>query len=100
LFSQSKLNCFIEPTYKDPFHTLAMIYESQGRVNKSVQFSLICGLLDPKHFDEWPRLAELSIEEGNTAQAIMCLNKGRLFSNKTQHYKREWKIWINVIQSI
>jgi hypothetical protein len=66
-----------EPTYKDPFHTLAMVYESQGRVKKSLQFFLICGLLDPKNFDDWPRLAELSVEDGNRSQAIMCLSKGK-----------------------
>lgn len=65
-----------EPTFKDPFHTLAMIYENQGNKRKSLQFYLICALLDPKRFDDWPRLAEMSIEEENTPQAIMCLNKG------------------------
>ncbi|CAL8094799.1 unnamed protein product [Orchesella dallaii] len=64
-----------QPTYKDPFHTLAMIYENQGNRQKSLQFYLICALLDPKRFDDWPRLAEMSVEEDNTQQAIMCLNK-------------------------
>ncbi|ODM94776.1 General transcription factor 3C polypeptide 3 [Orchesella cincta] len=64
-----------QPTYKDPFHTLAMIYENQGNRSKSLQFYLICALLDPKRFDDWPRLAEMSVEEENTQQAIMCLNK-------------------------
>jgi general transcription factor 3C polypeptide 3 (transcription factor C subunit 4) len=71
-----KIFVFLEPTYKDPFHTLAMIYENQGRLKRALQFFLISGLLDPKNFDEWTRLAEMSIEEGNLSQGIMCLRKG------------------------
>lgn len=55
-----------------------MIYESQGNKSKSLQFYLICALLDPKRFDDWPRLAEMSVDEENNQQAIMCLNKGML----------------------
>lgn len=56
-----------------------MIYENQGRMKRALQFFLISGLLDPKNFDDWPRLAELSVEEGNIPQAVMCLRKGELF---------------------
>jgi len=68
---------YVEPTYVEPFHTLAMIYENQGKMKRSLQFALIAAFLDPKHCQDWPRLAELSLDDNNIPQAIMCYSKGQ-----------------------
>ncbi|XP_011298657.1 general transcription factor 3C polypeptide 3 isoform X2 [Fopius arisanus] len=62
------------PSAPEPFHTLAMIYETEDP-EKSLQFSLIAAHLSPKDADQWTRLANLSMDSGNTKQAVTCLTK-------------------------
>ncbi|KAK1133067.1 hypothetical protein K0M31_014429 [Melipona bicolor] len=62
------------PSAPEPFHTLAMIYESD-QPEKSLQFALIAAHLSPKDADQWVRLANMSLESGNIKQAITCFNK-------------------------
>ena len=60
----------------EPFSTLAMIYEDQGDMEKSLQFELIAAHLNPSDTEEWVRLAEMSLEQDNIKQAIFCYTKG------------------------
>lgn len=53
-----------------------MIYEDDGHMDKALQFSLIAAHLNPSDCDEWIRLAELSLEQDNIRQAIVCYSKG------------------------
>ncbi|XP_076755892.1 general transcription factor 3C polypeptide 3 isoform X2 [Xylocopa sonorina] len=62
------------PSAPEPFHTLAMIYETD-QPEKSLQFALIAAHLSPKDADQWVRLANMSLEGGNIKQAITCYNK-------------------------
>ncbi|OAD59331.1 General transcription factor 3C polypeptide 3 [Eufriesea mexicana] len=62
------------PSAPEPFHTLAMIYETD-QPEKSLQFALIAAHLSPKDADQWVRLANMSLESGNIKQAITCYNK-------------------------
>ena len=59
------------PLAYEPFSTLAMIYEDQGDMEKSLQFELIAAHLNPSDTEEWVRLAE-----DNIKQAIFCYTKG------------------------
>ncbi|XP_043793207.1 general transcription factor 3C polypeptide 3-like isoform X2 [Apis laboriosa] len=62
------------PSAPEPFHTLAMIYETD-QPEKSLQFALIAAHLSPKDADQWVRLANMSLESGDIKQAITCYNK-------------------------
>ncbi|XP_004868994.1 general transcription factor 3C polypeptide 3 isoform X1 [Heterocephalus glaber] len=63
------------PLAYEPFSTLAMIYEDQGDMEKSLQFELIAAHLNPSDTEEWVRLAEMSLEQDNIKQAIFCYTK-------------------------
>ncbi|XP_062578498.1 general transcription factor 3C polypeptide 3-like [Saccostrea cucullata] len=58
-----------------PFQTLGMIYEDQGDLKKSLQYSLIAAYLNPVDRDSWIRLAELSLELEDKSQAVICYSK-------------------------
>ncbi|XP_071119203.1 general transcription factor 3C polypeptide 3-like [Haliotis cracherodii] len=58
-----------------PFQTLGMIYEEMEQLEKAMQFFLIAAHLRPDDSEEWVRLAELSLEQNNTKQAVLCFNK-------------------------
>ncbi|KAM9327635.1 general transcription factor 3C polypeptide 3 isoform 2-T2 [Pholidichthys leucotaenia] len=63
------------PLAYEPFSTLAMIYEDEEDMNKALQFGLIAAHLNPSDCDEWIRLAEMSLEQDNIRQAILCYTK-------------------------
>uniref|UniRef100_A0A3B4V436 General transcription factor IIIC, polypeptide 3 n=1 Tax=Seriola dumerili TaxID=41447 RepID=A0A3B4V436_SERDU len=63
------------PLAYEPFSTLAMIYEDDDDVDKALQFSLIAAHLNPSDCEEWIRLAEMSLEQDNIRQAIVCYTK-------------------------
>ncbi|XP_038132374.1 general transcription factor 3C polypeptide 3 isoform X2 [Cyprinodon tularosa] len=63
------------PLAYEPFSTLAMIYEDNGDVDKALQFGLIAAHLNPSDHEEWIRLAEMSLEQDNIRQAVICYSK-------------------------
>uniref|UniRef100_A0A8D3BL31 General transcription factor IIIC, polypeptide 3 n=1 Tax=Scophthalmus maximus TaxID=52904 RepID=A0A8D3BL31_SCOMX len=63
------------PLAYEPFATLAMIYEDEGDGDKALQFSLIAAHLNPSNCEEWVRLAEMSLEQDNIQQAVVCYSK-------------------------
>ncbi|XP_014674823.1 PREDICTED: general transcription factor 3C polypeptide 3-like isoform X2 [Priapulus caudatus] len=63
------------PTAPEPFQTLGMLYEEMGDVERSLQFSLIAAHLSPIDVEEWVKLAEMSLEQGNIKQAVTCYSK-------------------------
>lgn len=79
-FKPRVLNCsfwlYTAPLAHEPFSTLAMIYEDQGDMEKSLQFELIAAHLNPSDTEEWVRLAEMSLEQDNIKQAVFCYTKG------------------------
>ncbi|XP_054929119.1 general transcription factor 3C polypeptide 3-like isoform X3 [Dermacentor andersoni] len=62
----------LAPRAAEPFQTLGMIYEALGEPQRALQFSLIGAYLSPQDADEWSRLGELSLEQGDVHQAIAC----------------------------
>lgn len=62
------------PLAPEPFLTLAQIYETKD-IDKFLQFSLIAAHLNPSEVDQWIRIAEISVDQGNIRQAISCYNK-------------------------
>lgn len=65
------------PLAYEPFSTLAMIYEDDEDMDKALQFGLIAAHLNPSDCEEWIRLAEMSLEQDNIRQAIVCYTKGQ-----------------------
>ncbi|XP_028985790.1 general transcription factor 3C polypeptide 3 [Betta splendens] len=63
------------PLAYEPFSTLAMIYDDEGDMDKGLQFGLIAAHLNPSNCEEWIRLAEMSLEQDNIRQAIVCYSK-------------------------
>lgn len=61
------------PLAPEPFLTLAQIHESNPE--KYLQFNLIAAHLNPGDLEQWVRIAQMSIEQGNIRQAINCLMK-------------------------
>nr|XP_057908168.1 general transcription factor 3C polypeptide 3 [Doryrhamphus excisus] len=74
------------PLAYDPFSTLAMIYEDQGDTEKALQFSLITAHLNPSDCEEWIRLAEVSLEQDNVQQALVCYNKAVKYAPTNVRY--------------
>nr|XP_020471016.1 general transcription factor 3C polypeptide 3 isoform X2 [Monopterus albus] len=63
------------PLAYEPFSRLAMIYEDEEDMDRALQFGLIAAHLNPSDSEEWIRLAELSLEQDNIRQAILCYTK-------------------------
>ncbi|XP_076017992.1 general transcription factor 3C polypeptide 3 [Genypterus blacodes] len=63
------------PLAYEPFSTLAMIYEDNEDLDKALQFGLIAAHLNPSDCEEWIRLAEMSLEQDNIPQAVVCYSK-------------------------
>ncbi|XP_073074542.1 general transcription factor 3C polypeptide 3-like isoform X3 [Manis javanica] len=74
------------PLAYEPFSTLAMIYEDQGDMEKSLQFELIAAHLNPSNTEEWVRLAEMSLEQDNIKQAIFCYTKALKYEPTNVRY--------------
>lgn len=68
------------PLAPEPFLTLAQIYE--GNADKYMQFSLIAAHLNPSDIDQWVRIAQMSLEQGNIKQAINCYMKASRYNPK------------------
>ncbi|XP_026523762.1 general transcription factor 3C polypeptide 3 isoform X2 [Notechis scutatus] len=74
------------PLAYEPFSTLAMIYEDQGDMEKSLQFELIAAHLNPSDTEEWVRLAEMSLEQDNIKQAVFCYSKALKYDATNMRY--------------
>ncbi|XP_042664470.1 general transcription factor 3C polypeptide 3 isoform X2 [Tyto alba] len=74
------------PLAHEPFSTLAMIYEDQGDMEKSLQFELIAAHLNPSDTEEWVRLAEMSLEQDNIKQAVFCYTKALKYDPTNVRY--------------
>ncbi|XP_041120613.1 general transcription factor 3C polypeptide 3 isoform X1 [Polyodon spathula] len=74
------------PLAYEPFSTLAMIYEDQGDMEKSLQFGLIAAHLNPSNREEWVKLAEMSLEQDNIKQAIFCYSKAIKYDHSNVRY--------------
>uniref|UniRef100_A0A4W3K204 General transcription factor IIIC, polypeptide 3 n=1 Tax=Callorhinchus milii TaxID=7868 RepID=A0A4W3K204_CALMI len=74
------------PLAYEPFSTLAMIYEDQGDMEKSLQFGLIAAHLNPSDPEEWVKLAEMSLEQDNIKQAIFCYSKAIKYDSTNVRY--------------
>ncbi|XP_078536552.1 general transcription factor 3C polypeptide 3 [Lissotriton helveticus] len=74
------------PLAHEPFSTLAMIYEDQGDMEKSLQFELIAAHLNPSDTEQWVRLAEMSLEQDNIKQSIFCYSKALKYNPTNVRY--------------
>ncbi|XP_028836738.1 general transcription factor 3C polypeptide 3 isoform X1 [Denticeps clupeoides] len=74
------------PLAYEPFSTLAMIYEDQGDMEKSLQFGLIAAHLNPSDCEEWVKLADMSLEQDNIKQAIICYSKAIKYDPSNVRY--------------
>lgn len=63
-----------EPLAPEPFISLAHIYEYTDQ-EKFLQFSLIAAYLSPGDVNQWVKLADMLIEQGNVKRAITCLTR-------------------------
>ena len=64
-----------EPGVPEPFQTLSTLYEETGNEEKAFQFALIAAHLAPQDPEEWGRLADMSLEQGDRRQAVACYRK-------------------------
>ncbi|XP_036947633.1 general transcription factor 3C polypeptide 3 isoform X1 [Acanthopagrus latus] len=74
------------PLAYEPFSTLAMIYEDDEDMEKALQFGLIAAHLNPSDGEEWIRLAEMSLEQDNIRQAILCYTKAIKYNPTNVRY--------------
>uniref|UniRef100_W5MD51 General transcription factor IIIC, polypeptide 3 n=1 Tax=Lepisosteus oculatus TaxID=7918 RepID=W5MD51_LEPOC len=74
------------PLAYEPFSTLAMIYEDQGDMEKSLQFGLIAAHLNPSNREDWVKLADMSLEQDNIRQAIFCYSKAIKYDPSNVRY--------------
>ena len=57
-----------DPSAPEPFQALANLYEENDDIEKSLQFALLAAQLAPPDPDEWSRLADMSLEQGDIKQ--------------------------------
>ncbi|XP_055062106.2 general transcription factor 3C polypeptide 3 [Misgurnus anguillicaudatus] len=74
------------PLAYEPFSTMAMIYEDQGDMEKALQFGLIAAHLNPSDCEEWVKLADMSLEQDNIKQAIICYSKAIKYNSSNVQY--------------
>uniref|UniRef100_A0A667WB02 General transcription factor IIIC, polypeptide 3 n=1 Tax=Myripristis murdjan TaxID=586833 RepID=A0A667WB02_9TELE len=74
------------PLAYEPFSTLAMIYEDNEDMEKALQFGLIAAHLNPSDCEEWIKLAEMSLEQDNVRQAIVCYSKALKYDPTNVRY--------------
>lgn len=74
------------PVAYEPFSTMAMIYEDQGDMEKALQFGLIAAHLNPSDCEEWVKLADMSLEQDNIKQAIICYTKAIKYDPSNVQY--------------
>lgn len=74
------------PVAYEPFSTMAMIYEDQGDMEKALQFGLIAAHLNPSDCEEWVKLADMSLEQDNIKQAIICYTKAIKYDSSNVQY--------------
>ncbi|CAN9498381.1 unnamed protein product [Ophioblennius macclurei] len=74
------------PLAFEPFSTLAMIYEDEEDMEKALQFGLIAAHLNPSDCEEWVRLADMSLEQDNIRQAIICYSKAVKYNPTNVRY--------------
>ncbi|XP_071389265.1 general transcription factor 3C polypeptide 3 [Centroberyx affinis] len=74
------------PLAYEPFSTLAMIYEDKEDMEKALQFGLIAAHLNPSDCEEWIKRAEMSLEQDNVRQAIVCYTKAIKYDPTNVHY--------------
>uniref|UniRef100_A0A673G2Y3 General transcription factor 3C polypeptide 3-like n=1 Tax=Sinocyclocheilus rhinocerous TaxID=307959 RepID=A0A673G2Y3_9TELE len=74
------------PVAYEPFSTLAMIYEDKGDMEKALQFGLIAAHLNPSDWEEWVKLADMSLEQDNIKQAIICYTKAIKYDPSNVQY--------------
>ncbi|KAA6423612.1 MAG: hypothetical protein FRX49_06672 [Trebouxia sp. A1-2] len=60
------------PNLPDAYHTLGLLYESQGDAKKALDFHMISAHLS-KDSQVWKRIAKMSTDLGYLRQAIYCL---------------------------
>ncbi|KAG2377624.1 hypothetical protein C9374_009140 [Naegleria lovaniensis] len=77
------------PNIADPYHTLGLIYEELGIMDKAIEFYLIAGLLLPTNLDFWRRLTELSISHNKLQLAAYCLKRIILLDPKNYNARIE-----------
>ncbi|KAJ4458522.1 putative transcription factor IIIC-gamma subunit [Paratrimastix pyriformis] len=63
------------PSIVDPYHTLGLIYEELGESTKAIEFYLIAAHIAPSDVTQWERIAQMSLEQNNTHQAVYCYQK-------------------------
>lgn len=68
------------PLAPEPFLTLAQIHDSNP--DKYLQFSLIAAHLNPADSEQWVRIAQFYIEQGDVRRAINCYTKAIKFNPK------------------
>lgn len=68
------------PLAPEPFLTLAQIHDSNPE--KYLQYSLIAAHLNPADSEQWVRIAEFCIEQGDIKRAINCYTKAIKFNPK------------------
>lgn len=68
------------PLAPEPFLTLAQIHDSNP--DKYLQFSLIAAHLNPADSEQWVRIAQFYIEQGDIRRAINCYTKAIKFNPK------------------
>lgn len=68
------------PLAPEPFLTLAQIHDTNPE--KYLQFSLIAAHLNPADSEQWTRVAQFCLEQGNIKQAINCYTKAIKFNPK------------------
>ncbi|XP_066942699.1 general transcription factor 3C polypeptide 3 isoform X3 [Macrobrachium rosenbergii] len=71
----------------EPYQTLGMIFEEKKMINKSLQFLLIAAFLSP-NAEEWEKLADLSLHQGDIEQAVFCW--GRAIKANPQNLDYHW----------
>jgi tetratricopeptide (TPR) repeat protein len=65
----------LAPDCFEPYHTLGMVFEEMGQMDKSLGYFMLAAHLNPRNLDLWKRIAEMAITLGRLNEAVYCLGK-------------------------
>ena len=73
------------PSLTDSYHTLGLVHEGLGNLEKSMQFLMIAAHLSPKDHSLWVTVADKCEEAGEDAKNAYCLTKAIRTSGKAKN---------------
>lgn len=76
------------PLAYEPYITLSQVYENT-HLEKSIEYLTMAAYLKPYDIDQWCRLAQMNIDNGNKRKAITCYTRGLRYHSQDYEVQKK-----------